>query len=61
MTTVHTITAIPITTGKAKLKYQPPDVKRSIYSKYSAIAAKSQGTNMTGFGFLNHNGKAKAI
>ena len=43
-------------TGNANDKNQPPFTARSIYRRYSPMAAKSTGTKITGFGRLNHIG-----
>ena len=57
-TTVVTIRPTLTVTGSAKLKYHLPPVSRLISSKYSADAAKSQGTKITGLGFRNQIGSA---
>ena len=56
VTTAVVISPIQPVTGKAKLKNQPPPVARSMYSKYSPMAAKLQGTKTTGFGLRNQSG-----
>ena len=60
MTAVTTIPAQTVT-GSAKERYQPPPVISAISSKYSDVAAKSQGTNITGFGLRNHSGNASTM
>jgi hypothetical protein len=52
-----TISIAPPVMGKAKGINQLPPVARQIYNKYTPAAAKSQGINITGLGFLNHTGR----
>ena len=55
-TTAVTISPMHPTVGKANDRNQCPPVAQLIYRRYSPMAAKSIGTNMTGFGRRNHTG-----
>ena len=61
VTTAVTSSAIAPVTGKAKDKNQCPPTAKLMYSKNSAIAAKSTGTKITGFGRRNHSGSTTMI